>query len=609
MRKIIFLLVMLFVITLSLKSQTGWQNISSPTITNLNSSFFVNNTTGFIVGGIGYSQNPFLVILKTTNSGQSWNIVLQSNTVGLEDVFFTNSQTGYAVGGNYPNSVILKTSNSGVNWFSQSSNSNYCIFSVYFVNENTGFCCADWGTIIKTTNAGNLWYQVNSCTPDYLECITFVNETTGYATGRVGQIIKSTDGGNNWFYSVNYSSWLNYITFINSQTGFAVGINGKILKTINAGSTWNQINLGITNELKSIKFLNQNTGYITGSSGLILYTSNGGNNWISQITNVNNFLASSYFIDQINGIACGYNGTILRTQTGGFSIPSAPVLVSPPNNSVNISPTPTLTWNASLGATQYKVQISTVPIFSVISDSATITTTNYLVPSGKLSPGYTYYWRVNASNSYGTSPWSTVWNFSTSVLPPAPTLISPPNGTLGTSQTPTLTWSSMPGILNYRVQISTVPDFALITDSSTRTTNQYTVPAGKLSMNITYYWRVCARNSFGWGPYSSVWYFIPMTSSFNLISLEIPDKFMLHPNYPNPFNPETKINFDIAQSSNVKIIVYDISGRVVANILNHRLNPGKYSFTFSGKDLSSGMYFLRFNSEYFSNTIRLVLIK
>lgn len=608
MNKLTYLFILLLVIPLSLKSQTGWQTVTSPTTTNLSSVFFINSNTGFIVGGEAYS-NMNLVILKTTNSGQNWIIIYQTYTKGLEDILFVNSLTGYAVGGNYPVSIILKTTNGGDNWFTQNSGLNKALYSLYFTYQNTGFICADWGTIIKTTNGGDLWSPVNSCSSDFLECITFTNELTGYSVGRVGQIIKSTDSGNNWFYLVNYSTWLNSIEFINSQTGFTVGINGKILKTINAGSTWNQINLGITNELKSIKFLNQNTGYITGSNGLILYTSNGGNNWISQITNINNFLTSSYFTDQNNGIACGYNGAILRTQTGGFSIPSAPVLISPANNSVNILPTPTLTWNTSAGATQYKVQISTVPIFSVISDSATITSTNYSVPSGKLSPGYTYYWRANASNSYGISPWSTVWNFSTSVLPPAPTLISPPNGTLGTTQTPTLTWSNISGILNYRVQISTVPDFAFITDSSTRTTNQYTVPAGKLSMNITYYWRVCARNSYGWGPYSSVWYFIPMTSSFNLISSEIPDKFMLHPNYPNPFNPDTKINFDIAQSSNVKIIVYDISGRVVANILNHRMSPGKYSFTFSGKNLSSGIYFLSFYNEYYSGIIRLVLLK
>jgi 5-formaminoimidazole-4-carboxamide-1-beta-D-ribofuranosyl 5'-monophosphate synthetase len=84
---------------------------------------------------------------------------------------------------------------------------------------------------------------------------------------------------------------------------------------------------------------------------------------------------------------------------------------------------------------------------------------------------------------------------------------------------------------------------------------------------------------------------------------------MLYPNYPNPFNPDTKINFDISLTTNVKILIYDISGRVVANILNQRMNPGKYGFTFSGKELSSGIYLLRLETEYYSAISRLVLMK
>jgi hypothetical protein len=106
-----------------------------------------------------------------------------------------------------------------------------------------------------------------------------------------------------------------------------------------------------------------------------------------------------------------------------------------------------------------------------------------------------------------------------------------------------------------------------------------------------------------------VWHFIPYPSNINLISTEIPDKFMLYPNYPNPFNPDTKINFDISLTTNVKILIYDISGRVVANILNQRMNPGKYGFTFSGKELSSGIYLLRLETEYYSAISRLVLMK
>ena len=102
------------------------------------------------------------------------------------------------------------------------------------------------------------------------------------------------------------------------------------------------------------------------------------------------------FTNAFTGYAVGTGGTILMTTNGGLMIPSAPVLTAPPNNSLDITVTPTLQWNQTAGATNYKVQISTVANFNVISDSATVTTNQYIVPPGKLSGGYTYFWRVNA---------------------------------------------------------------------------------------------------------------------------------------------------------------------------------------------------------------------
>ncbi len=374
--------------------------------------FFINSSTGFIAGGYGSTPNPYLAILKTTNSGLNWNTIYQSNSAGLQDIFFINSQTGFAVGGYYPNSVILKTTNGGNSWFQQNSGITKSLFSVFFLNENTGFSCADWGTIIKTTNGGNNWYQTNSCTPDYLECITFVNNQTGYSVGRTGQIIKSTDTGENWFYLVNYSSWLNSIYFINTDTGFTVGQSGKILKTQNAGLPWTQINLGLTNDLHAVRFINSNTGYITGNNGLILFTSNAGNNWIQQSTGTTKGVLSLHFTDFLNLYACGYDGLILKSQTGGQTA-FVPELISPPNNSYNIPLTPTLIWTTGTGVINYPVQVSPFANFSYIVDSVTTTLNQHNVPPGKLNTATTYFWRVKANTTFGINPWSSISNFAT----------------------------------------------------------------------------------------------------------------------------------------------------------------------------------------------------
>jgi Secretion system C-terminal sorting domain len=95
----------------------------------------------------------------------------------------------------------------------------------------------------------------------------------------------------------------------------------------------------------------------------------------------------------------------------------------------------------------------------------------------------------------------------------------------------------------------------------------------------------------------------------NPISTEVPLTTKLFDNYPNPFNPTTKIKFDLSKSSDIKLIVYDLSGREVNRIANGFTKAGKYDVDFNGSDLPSGVYFCRLTTEYSSQTIKLMLIK
>ena len=90
---------------------------------------------------------------------------------------------------------------------------------------------------------------------------------------------------------------------------------------------------------------------------------------------------------------------------------------------------------------------------------------------------------------------------------------------------------------------------------------------------------------------------------------EVPSAFSLSQNYPNPFNPVTNIKFDIPKSGNVKLNVYDMSGKVVQEIVNTALNAGAYSILLNAVNLSSGTYFYRLESEGFTDTKKLILIK
>ncbi|MEW5798085.1 MAG: T9SS type A sorting domain-containing protein [Bacteroidota bacterium] len=71
----------------------------------------------------------------------------------------------------------------------------------------------------------------------------------------------------------------------------------------------------------------------------------------------------------------------------------------------------------------------------------------------------------------------------------------------------------------------------------------------------------------------------------------VPGTFELFGNYPNPFNPATKIEFTVPTQSNVRLVVYDLLGRVVAKEVMSSVAQGRHTFTFNANRLSSGVYF------------------
>ena len=98
------------------------------------------------------------------------------------------------------------------------------------------------------------------------------------------------------------------------------------------------------------------------------------------------------------------------------AIPVAPVLIQPTNESTVSGLTVKLEWNPSPDAASYRLQVSTDSAFTKLAlDKAGITGTYYELTSG-LNWKTNYYWRVNATNASGTSPWSEQWKFITPVL-------------------------------------------------------------------------------------------------------------------------------------------------------------------------------------------------
>lgn len=90
---------------------------------------------------------------------------------------------------------------------------------------------------------------------------------------------------------------------------------------------------------------------------------------------------------------------------------------------------------------------------------------------------------------------------------------------------------------------------------------------------------------------------------------QIPNEYSLHQNFPNPFNPSTRIKFVIPKSGNVRLRVFDQLGREVRTLVNEELSGGSYEYELDGSGLASGVYFYRLETVGISETKKMLLVK
>ena len=96
----------------------------------------------------------------------------------------------------------------------------------------------------------------------------------------------------------------------------------------------------------------------------------------------------------------------------------------------------------------------------------------------------------------------------------------------------------------------------------------------------------------------------------------LPREFRLYANYPNPFNPTTKIVFDVpvGNTRNVEVVVYNVLGQKVVELVNERLKAGHYEMTWDARDASGtvvpgGIYFLMLNAGSYRQVQKMVFMK
>jgi photosystem II stability/assembly factor-like uncharacterized protein len=93
------------------------------------------------------------------------------------------------------------------------------------------------------------------------------------------------------------------------------------------------------------------------------------------------------------------------------------------------------------------------------------------------------------------------------------------------------------------------------------------------------------------------------------ISQNVPSSFSLAQNFPNPFNPTTKIRYELKKNGFVKLVVFDALGRIVTSLVNENESPGTYEVEWNDINNASGIYFYQLETSNFIDTKKMVVLK
>jgi hypothetical protein len=289
--------------------------------------------------------------------------------------------------------------------------------------------------------------------------------------------------------------------------------------------------------------------------------------------------------------------------------PTIPVQIAPLHGTGDLGTAVSVRWTRPAGASSFHIQIGTDSTFAsgfVVNNPAAVDT--FVNVSG-LTFLTKYYWRVNADNIGGTSPYSPVWAFTVGIpLPAQVALVMPANAIEVSLDSVLLVWrKSSPLIDRYHLDLAVDSLFNFKTPPDSTLTDSSKVLRGLVN-GQRYFWRVRGHNAGGWGAFSDARSFIATVVGIAQ-EPELPVAFALKQNYPNPFNPSTQIQFAVPKESRVRLEVYNLLGERVATLLDDHRVAGTYTVQFSATGLSSGLYLYRMTAGDFTYVRKMMFTK
>lgn len=405
-------------------------------------------------------------------------------------------------------------------------------------------------TSINTLNGQ--WIQTNVPSGGIVWCFA-KNDTNLFAGTHNGGVFLSTNNGTIWS-AVNsdMSAGSIYALTVFNNNLFASNSNGGIYRSINNGTSWTLVK-EFSLDTAVLSFAFSDTNFYAGTSGGGIFRSNNnGISWNSVNVGLTHPWVSSLTISGKNLFAGTYVPASLRKSS-----------IENSNSGIYRSTNNGDSWTSVSNGLPPNPDISSL----IASDS-------------NIFAGVFFY-GVYRSTDNGTS-----WIMATNGIGPLVTDLA---------------------IYGKTLFAGTYDGVFVSTDNGT---NWTAVNTGLPTNSIVHAIVISGTSLFA-GTESIVWRrpLAELTTSAKILSTGSVKNFFLDQNYPNPFNPTTTISFSIPSETFVSLIIFDVLGKIVSTLLFEELAEGKYSKTFTAEDLSSGVYFYRLQTNAYSETKKLTLLK
>jgi photosystem II stability/assembly factor-like uncharacterized protein len=315
--------------------------VSGQLVTNLKSMYFVNDSTGWVVGNATSTSK----ILKTTDGGNTWAYQNVGSFGDLDNVYFVNENIGFATGDILP---FLKTTDGGITWTSvpiipgSDFRPSY-LSKFYFISDLIGFYTTS-NAIYKTTDSGATWTQVLQNPVNPISNIDFSSVVSnGIAVCFAGSVYKTTDTGNTWQLVPSFtSSYLYGVSHTSSD--IIVGGEQGLFKSSNSGVSWSSISLSQStppNGFISVTFASDSIGFCGGSPYEIFKTTDGGNTWNFQTSFQDIYNPNIQMVNDTLGyiLADPNTGKFYKTTNGGETVTTSVSNFDSKNTDILVYPT------------------------------------------------------------------------------------------------------------------------------------------------------------------------------------------------------------------------------------------------------------------------------